>query len=93
MNDLTAPQEAMLREIPGNGGRWSGDAGWIDGAELLRRLPQNHSTTQGVHRTAASLVRRGYAMKSKVAGHGVEYRITEKGVELLRAIDSLRSNA
>lgn len=91
MNDLTKPQEAMLREIPGDGGRRSGDAGWIDGAELLRRLPDNHATTQGVHQTAASLVRRGYAIKSKIAGHGVEYRITSKGVELLRALDSLKA--
>lgn len=90
MPDLTKPQVDMLRVIPGDGSRVGyADTSWIDGAELLRRLPQNHRTTQGVHQTAASLVRHGYVFKDKLASRGVEYRITSKGVELLRAMDSL----
>lgn len=85
MSDLTQPQRAMLELLDAN--RHPAFPAWT-GDDLLRHLYDNHSSTQGVHQTAASLVRRGYLAKRKVRGQ-VVYNVTAKGHELVAALCSL----
>jgi len=63
--------------------------------ELLTFLYEHHRTSQGVHQTAASLVRRGYLEKgnqsvrltrSQPPRKSVAYRITHAGRQFLAAL-------
>jgi hypothetical protein len=92
MTDVTPAQRAMLALVTPDTlrrqpARWTGD-------DMLRHLPAYHHTTQGVHMTAASLVRRGYLEKLRVRitrGRPpvIAYRVTRTGREMLDALRSL----
>jgi hypothetical protein len=86
--DVTRAQRAMLVLVyPGRNKRTL--ASWWTGEDMLRML-YDHRTTQGVHQTAASLVRRG-CLEKRVGGASekVYYRITDKGREMVAALASL----
>jgi DNA-binding MarR family transcriptional regulator len=85
--DVTRAQRAMLILL--NPGSKRTRAQWWVGEDMLRML-YDHRTTQGVHQTAASLVRRG-CLEKRLGGASekVYYRITDKGREMVAALASL----
>lgn len=85
VTDVTAAQRAMLELLSGDSYT---EARWWDGTRLLAHLYQHHRTAQGVHQTASSLVRRGFAQK-QTYNRAVEYRITAQGWEMVNALHSL----
>lgn len=92
MSDLTQYQQDMLNAL-----RYS--HGYTSARYLLTKLADNHRTEQGVHQTAASLVRKGYLLKRREWAHGnrtvgpIAYSVSPKGVEWLQATDSLTAQA
>lgn len=86
--DVTTRQRAML--VIMNPARKQDPARWYSGEKLLPLLA-GRETTQGVHRTAASLVRRGYLARRTVgSSYGkVVYAVTGKGREMVAALASL----
>jgi hypothetical protein len=85
MSDVTARQRAMLELLCiSTNARAQGY--WWDGPDMLQYL--GGPAVQGVHQTAASLVRRGLIDKARRRGQ-VIYRISVKGRELVAALRSL----
>jgi len=74
---VTKSQRAMLDALD--------NLGWWDASRLLTQLYEYHRTAQGVHQTAASLVRRGLVKKQTV-GKLVTYHISSDGAQLLAAL-------
>lgn len=74
-NRLTWHQQHLLNA--------TGSGRWVSGEDLLRHLAPlgEHTTAQGVHQTAASLVRRG--LLEKRADPKIHYRITHEGTRSL----------
>jgi hypothetical protein len=72
---LTTPQRDMLATL-------ASQTAWWTAADLLRSLYNNHTTTQGVHQTAASLVRNGWAEK-RPSKSGMQYTSTRDGKAIL----------
>lgn len=89
MSDVTVAQRAMLELLcVSTNARAQGY--WWDGPDMLDYLRSYHVTTQGVHQTAASLVRRGLVERDNRASVGrVTYRISPKGREMVAALRSL----
>jgi hypothetical protein len=77
-NTLTKTQRDMLAVLAARPGLN------YTGRDLLAALPENHLTTQGVHQTAASLVRRGLAYHGKDIDGRVCYRATPDGWWVVR---------
>jgi hypothetical protein len=87
MSEVTVAQRAMLELLcVSTNARAQGY--WWDGPDMLVYLRSYHVTTQGVHQTAASLVRRGLVEKARHRGQ-VIYRISGKGREMVAALRSL----
>lgn len=71
---LTAKQRATLQLLAGIPGPSSG---YVLAVAL-------DTSREGVHRTCASLVRRGYATRTPAGPRGMAYTITDAGREAVR---------
>lgn len=76
---LTPPQRRLLEHA---------DRRWRPGGELADRM-HHAGSREGLHSTAASLVRHGYLQRARLRGI-VHYQLTDRGAELLAAEASLR---
>ena len=87
-SDLTRAQRDMLEVVCPEGKR---EPAWWDAPRLLVHLYDHHRTSEGVHVTAASLVRRGFLEKTRnrLGTPRVAYKITPKGREMVAALRSL----
>jgi hypothetical protein len=91
-SNVTPAQRAILDVVAPPSRRHR--AQWWSGDQLLAKLSGHSRTTQGVHQTAASLVRRGYLRKRRIgSAEKVYYIITAKGCEIVAALASLDKQA